>query len=45
MGLDTAAVQLLCAAKHRGVDFSEMAMIGRQWLFPDREALAGSSRP
>jgi hypothetical protein len=39
MGLDTAAVQFLCAARNRGVDFSRMAMIGRQWFFPDADAL------
>ena len=39
MGLDAPAIQFLCAAKHRGVDFSEMAMIGRQWLLCDPEPL------
>jgi len=39
MGLDTAAVKFLCAAKSMGVDFTDTAMIGRQSLFPSVDAL------
>jgi hypothetical protein len=39
MGLDTAAVLFLCGAKRAGVDFSNTVTIGRQWFFPEVEAL------
>jgi hypothetical protein len=35
MGIDTASIKFLCAAKSMGVDFETTAMIGRQYLFPD----------
>jgi hypothetical protein len=37
MGVDSTAVQFLVAAKSRGVDFSKVATIGRQYFFPDRK--------
>jgi hypothetical protein len=39
MGLDSASVTLLCAAKTMNVDFTSVAMIGRQALFPDHRTL------
>lgn len=39
MGLDSASVTFLCAAKKLDVDFSSVAMIGRQALFPDYRIL------
>ena len=39
MGLDAASVKFLCAAKSMGVDFTNMAMIGRQTFWPDRVTL------
>jgi hypothetical protein len=40
MGLDTAAVTILVAAKSAGVDFSRTATLGRQLFFPNVPALA-----
>ncbi len=40
MGLDSAAVEFLCAAKSMGVDFSSTLMVGRQQFFPQAETLA-----
>jgi SAM-dependent methyltransferase len=40
MGIDTGAAQLLLGAKASGADFTEVLMIGRQFFYPDREALA-----
>jgi hypothetical protein len=40
MGIDTAATQLLFAAKAAGVDFARSLMIGRQFFYPDVRALA-----
>ena len=40
MGLDAASVKLLCCARMMGVDFSSVAMIGRQAFFPDPATLA-----
>jgi hypothetical protein len=39
MGLDSASAMLLCAAKMVNADFSSVAMIGRQALFPDHRTL------
>ncbi|SRR5579871_5342258 len=39
MGLDTASVKFLCAARSLGVDFTSTAMIGRQQFFPDPATL------
>jgi hypothetical protein len=39
LGLDTAAVQFLCAAKSLKVDFTRVAMIGRQSFYPDVPAV------
>lgn len=39
MSLDTPSIQLLCAAKSMGVDFSKTAMIGRQSFWPGEDAL------
>jgi hypothetical protein len=39
MGLDTASVMFLCGARSAGVDFTRMAMIGRQSFFPEPAAL------
>jgi hypothetical protein len=39
MGLDTASVQFLCAAKSLGVNFTTTAMIGRQAFWPGEDAL------
>jgi hypothetical protein len=41
MGIDSSALQFLCAAKHRGVDFRDMLAIGRQGFFPGPKALSG----
>lgn len=35
MGVDSTAAQFLTAAKSRGVDFTRVATIGRQFFFPD----------
>jgi hypothetical protein len=35
MGLDGSLVKFLCCAKMLGADFSSVAMIGRQALYPD----------
>lgn len=39
MGLDSASVMFLCAAKSLGVDFTRTAMIGRQSFCPDAATL------
>jgi hypothetical protein len=39
MGLDLAAVQLLCCARSIGVDFSDTLMIGRQSIHSDIDLL------
>jgi len=39
MGLDSASVKFLCAAKSRGVDFSTTGMLGRQGFRPDSNTL------
>ena len=39
MGLDSASIKFLCAAKSFGVDFSNLLMIGRQSLFAEESAL------
>jgi SAM-dependent methyltransferase len=39
MGLDTPAVKWLFGAKARGVDFSELATLGRQAFFPEPNSL------
>jgi hypothetical protein len=39
MGLDSPAIKWLCGAKARGVDFSELATLGRQGFFPEPGAL------
>jgi hypothetical protein len=42
MGLDTASVQLLCAAKAMGVNFSQTATIGRQSFWPGEDTLSAA---
>jgi hypothetical protein len=42
MGLDVAAVQVLCCAKSLGIDFSETLMIGRQWIGDDTDAFGAA---
>lgn len=39
MGLDTASIKFLCAAKSLGVNFTNLLMIGRQRLIPDSTSL------
>jgi hypothetical protein len=39
MGVDSASVKFLCAAKSIGVDFTDTAMIGRQAFVPNRNTL------
>ncbi|MEX2174296.1 MAG: hypothetical protein WD872_08035 [Pirellulaceae bacterium] len=39
MGLDTASVKFLCAARSLGLDFTRTAMIGRQSFYPDAGSL------
>lgn len=39
MGLDNPSIKFLCAAKALGADFSNVAMLGRQFLFPDAPTL------
>jgi hypothetical protein len=39
LGIDTASVKFLCAAKSLDVNFTRTAMVGRQWFFPELEAL------
>jgi hypothetical protein len=39
MGVDAPAVKWLFGAKARGVDFSELATLGRQGFFPDDRSL------
>lgn len=42
MGIDLAALQLLCCAKSLGVDFSDTVMIGRQTVFCDMTDLSAT---
>lgn len=39
MGLDNSSIMFLCAAKKVNVDFSSVAMIGRQSFYPDQRVL------
>jgi hypothetical protein len=40
MGIDTSVAQLLLGAKASGADYTDSLMIGRQFFYPDPDALA-----
>ena len=40
MGTDTSVAQLLLGAKASGADFTDLLMIGRQFFYPEPDALA-----
>ena len=40
MGIESNAIQFLCAAKNYGVEFDDVLMFGRQTFFPTAPALA-----